>query len=166
MTQERIVAGAGLAGSDVAMKSQEIRVDERVSAKTGPRGCGETGTGRGRVNPRVVGTLDALVADGTPADRREDIPFDGLDRLAYWQARKEAESNAGRQDKGRAQSRSARGPDGLTHDATAGILLRRARDEFGSVPRASGAVAVPSNTRADRRPGSTKRPRDQARVQS
>jgi hypothetical protein len=152
------------------MKSPEIGVDEHVSAVLEQRAREEVESVRGRANPWIAGTLDVLLGNDIPADRREHIPFDGLDRLAYWRARKEAESKAGRANNELARSRSARRLCVLARDATAEISvrrpgLRRARGEFGSGPRASGRMAVPSSTRAYRKSGTTTSPSAEGRGQ-
>ncbi len=43
-------------------------------------------------DPRLAGMLDARNGNAIPVDRRPTIPFDGVDRLRYWQGRKEGEN--------------------------------------------------------------------------
>ena len=77
----------------------------RIGREAASRGHDGPGTRAGgtagrrapaRVSPRLAGALDAIEGDGTPADRRGPIPFDGPDRLAYWRGKREAEQSPGR----------------------------------------------------------------------
>ncbi len=46
------------------------------------------------MSPRLTGMIDALNGNATPASQRPAIPFDGLDRLEFWQGRRQAEEEA------------------------------------------------------------------------
>lgn len=80
------------------------RYEGRIGREAAP--CGHYGPGTrvggtagrrapARLSPRLAGALDAIEGDGTPADRRGPIPFDGPDRLAYWRGKREAERSPG-----------------------------------------------------------------------
>jgi hypothetical protein len=57
-------------------------------------------------NPRTAGAIDAM-REFVPANHRAAIPFEGLDRLLFWQGRRAAEETKRRHGESRAGSPDA-----------------------------------------------------------
>ncbi len=96
------------------------------------------------MNPRLVGVLDAFKGNKAPADRRGPLPFEGLDRLAYWQGKREAEQNAERQSENRGRSEVACDPRCPIHAFTLDSFGSRARDLPSPTSRPARVAVVAS----------------------
>lgn len=83
-----------MSGAGVGMRPDGVR---RRAARPGPKDRARRGAPsrppktRGIVGPSLAGMLDALNGDDVPADERPAIPFEELDRLRFWQARRRAQ---------------------------------------------------------------------------
>ncbi len=124
------------------------------------------------MNPRLAGALDALKGDDAPADRREPIPFDGLDRLAYWRGKREAERDA-EQNSERTRERlgrtlAARDPGyparAFTVDISTHRAVKRAHDLPGSSSRPTRESVLSTSARGAKKTETATRSRLQTEV--